>query len=329
LKSILPERTNEIVGLQHMKLYIFDDTVLISGANLSDSYFTNRQDRYVVFENNKELADFFHDVVTAVGECSFLLGHDGSMSLHPSCSVHPYTGAFSDYRDLLHSKIDDVVSTFQNKERLVAPLGDTMLYPLLQMGLFGYNEEYDLLKSLFSSKNSHMTITMASGYFNCIEEYERLIFSEGQYSMDIITAAPKANGFFGVSGLSGYVPSMYSWVSAGVLQLKEKYKRKGVNLYEYYRDGWTFHAKGLWIETAASVATLVGSSNFGYRSVHRDLEAQVLLVTSNERLRSQLIDERKKLFEFASVLDATALRRADHYIPTIVRMASRIIRNFF
>lgn len=31
LKSILPERTNEIVGLQHMKLYIFDDTVLISG----------------------------------------------------------------------------------------------------------------------------------------------------------------------------------------------------------------------------------------------------------------------------------------------------------
>ncbi|PIO55992.1 phospholipase D domain protein, partial [Teladorsagia circumcincta] len=64
VKRILPERTNEIVGLQHMKLYIFDDTVLISGANLSDNYFVNRQDRYVVFEN-KELADFFHNIVTA------------------------------------------------------------------------------------------------------------------------------------------------------------------------------------------------------------------------------------------------------------------------
>ncbi|KAK6059172.1 hypothetical protein COOONC_03199 [Cooperia oncophora] len=31
VKRLLPERTNEIVGLQHMKLYIFDDTVLISG----------------------------------------------------------------------------------------------------------------------------------------------------------------------------------------------------------------------------------------------------------------------------------------------------------
>ncbi|PIO52551.1 hypothetical protein TELCIR_26143, partial [Teladorsagia circumcincta] len=90
---------------------------------------------------------------------------------------------------------------------------------------------------------------------------------------------------------------MYSWVAASVLQLKEKYKRNTVNLYEYYRDGWTFHAKGLWIETAMSTATLVGSSNFGtlsnlsgYRSVHRDLEAQILLVTSNERLRGQLKD---------------------------------------
>ena len=38
---------NETVGLQHMKLYLYDDTVLISGANLSEDYFVNRQDRFV------------------------------------------------------------------------------------------------------------------------------------------------------------------------------------------------------------------------------------------------------------------------------------------
>ncbi|KAK5968904.1 CDP-diacylglycerol--glycerol-3-phosphate 3-phosphatidyltransferase [Trichostrongylus colubriformis] len=291
MKRILPERTNEIVGLQHMKLYIFDDTVLISGANLSDSYFVNRQDRYVVFENNKELADFFHNVVSAVGECSFLLSSDGSMKLHPSCTVHPYEGSFSDFHTMLKSRVDKVVATLKDKESVTSSWGgDTVLYPLLQMGLFGYHDEYELLKRLFSSKDADMCITMASGYFNCIEEYERLIFAQGEYSMDIITAAPKANGFFGAAGLSGYVPSMYSWVSAGVLQLKEKYKRNTVNMYEYYRDGWTFHAKGLWIETPGHTATLIGSSNFGYRSVHRDLEAQILLVTSNERLRNQLKD---------------------------------------
>ncbi|KNC75761.1 hypothetical protein SARC_11719, partial [Sphaeroforma arctica JP610] len=42
----LPDRFNEVIGLQHMKVYLFDDTVMLSGANLSDWYFVDRQDRY-------------------------------------------------------------------------------------------------------------------------------------------------------------------------------------------------------------------------------------------------------------------------------------------
>lgn len=34
--------------------------------------------------------------------------------------------------------------------------------------------------------------------------------------------------------------------------------------------------------------TLIGSPNFGYRSVHRDLEAQIAIVTENKALQSQL-----------------------------------------
>lgn len=30
-KKVLPERWNEIVGLQHIKVYIFDDNLIISG----------------------------------------------------------------------------------------------------------------------------------------------------------------------------------------------------------------------------------------------------------------------------------------------------------
>ncbi|KHJ90778.1 phospholipase D domain protein [Oesophagostomum dentatum] len=263
VKAVLPERTNEIVGLQHMKLYIFDDSVLISGANLSDSYFVDRQDRYVVFEDVKELADFFSNIITAVGECSFLLDNDGSLKLHPKCSVHPYEGRFDEYRNLIRSKISQVIASLQEKHSSASqPSGDTMLYPLIQMGLFGYHEEYELLKKLFASKDSSLSLTMASGYFNCIKEYEHLIFEEGKYSMDIVTAAPKANGFFGAAGPSGYVPSMYSWVCERVLELKRKHSRNDVNLYEYHRDGWTFHAKGLWMEMPTQTATLVGSSNF-------------------------------------------------------------------
>nr|CAD7575862.1 unnamed protein product [Timema californicum] len=31
LRSLLPQRYNELVGLQHMKLYLFDDSIIISG----------------------------------------------------------------------------------------------------------------------------------------------------------------------------------------------------------------------------------------------------------------------------------------------------------
>src|SRR6202012_2401768 len=44
-KAIVPKRINEGWGLQHMKLYGVDDELILSGANLSEDYFTNRQDR--------------------------------------------------------------------------------------------------------------------------------------------------------------------------------------------------------------------------------------------------------------------------------------------
>ena len=45
LGRLLPSKWNELLGLQHCKVYIFDDSLIISGANLSRDYFTNRQVR--------------------------------------------------------------------------------------------------------------------------------------------------------------------------------------------------------------------------------------------------------------------------------------------
>lgn len=64
----------------------------IFSANLSDQYFVNRQDRYVLIERCPALADFYSELVTTVAECSFTLNADGSISLHDECSVHPFEG---------------------------------------------------------------------------------------------------------------------------------------------------------------------------------------------------------------------------------------------
>ncbi|KAL8949065.1 MAG: hypothetical protein Q9222_004790, partial [Ikaeria aurantiellina] len=71
-KRIIPKRINEGWGLQHIKLYGIDDEVILSGANLSSDYFTNRQDRYHVF-SSKRVSDHYSRIHHAVCSISFLL----------------------------------------------------------------------------------------------------------------------------------------------------------------------------------------------------------------------------------------------------------------
>jgi CDP-diacylglycerol--glycerol-3-phosphate 3-phosphatidyltransferase len=60
---LLPPRFVEGMGVFHLKAYCFDDDVLLSGANLSADYFTNRQDRYLLIRGNKALADYMHGLL--------------------------------------------------------------------------------------------------------------------------------------------------------------------------------------------------------------------------------------------------------------------------
>lgn len=60
-------------------------------ANLSDSYFTNRQDRYVFLQDCPEIADFFTELVDAVGDVSLQLQGDNTVQVVEGM-VHPYKG---------------------------------------------------------------------------------------------------------------------------------------------------------------------------------------------------------------------------------------------
>ncbi|CAJ0954536.1 unnamed protein product, partial [Mesorhabditis belari] len=302
MKSVLPERTNEIFGLQHMKLYIFDNSVLISGANLSDSYFTNRQDRYFLFENVPELADFFCDVVHEISRSAFLLQKDGHIHPHEDCQM--LNESQTRYKASVEKRIHRCIDTLKEKiSNLKIRDADTILYPLLQMGTFNINQEYDLLRSLFKQNDESLEVAMASGYFNCVDDYVNEMFYEGRYKLDILIASPKANGFYGASGASRYVPSMYSWIANEFLKTVEANKRsKDVKMHEWSRNGWTFHAKGLWFQKSDTLACMIGSSNYGYRSAHRDLEAQVLVVTKNDSLKARLLEVSRVCLQFSRAI---------------------------
>ncbi|PAV80114.1 hypothetical protein WR25_11859 [Diploscapter pachys] len=316
LKQTIPERSNEVIGLQHMKLYIFDDHVLLSGANLSDSYFTNRQDRYILFENSKELADYFSQVVDVVGQLSFVLDKDGQCTINPLCPIHPVTGNTKEFSRELNDRLKKVMESLRSASPSHSQ-SDTVAYPILQMGMFEVEQEHQLMKRLLSTENPSMKFTMASGYFNCLEEYEDLMTNKGKYDLDILVASPKANGFLNAQGLSGQIPAVYSNILHNFYSKVQESNRKSLKLFEYDREGWTFHSKGFWIEHPNYSATIVGSSNYGYRSAFRDLEAQVFLVTKDQNLREQLKE---------MVLIPTGLMVAREVWKNVNRKPAQVVR---
>jgi CDP-diacylglycerol--glycerol-3-phosphate 3-phosphatidyltransferase len=50
-------------------------------ANLSEQYFTNRQDRYMWITNAPLLANFYHQLILTIGSCSFKLDQRGQLLL--------------------------------------------------------------------------------------------------------------------------------------------------------------------------------------------------------------------------------------------------------
>jgi len=89
-------------------------------------------------------------------------------------------------------------------------------------------------------------------------------------------------------------------------------------LVEYNRPYWTFHGKGLWATAAGGEVgvTVVGSSNFGYRSAFRDFESQVILLTCNEGLRRRWEEERAGWLEYGREVKAKAVRQTTIFSTT-------------
>ncbi len=75
-----------------------------------------------------------------------------------------------------------------------------------------------------------------------------------QVNVELLTASPAANGFYGAKGVSGLIPTAYSLLEQHTWRrLQRAWARSGVSsftaqrsLLEYTRAGWEFHAKGIW-----------------------------------------------------------------------------------
>ena len=337
-KSLIPKRINEGWGLQHIKLYGVDDEVILSGANLSNDYFTNRQDRYHIFKSGR-VADYFARVHHAVCSVSFLLkpskNTSGFVLEWPSHNPAPNPlEAPTAYVQAATAVLAPLVKPQPSKASHTA---STSLYPLLCHPPT-INTELPAVASLLSRPVKSYTFT--AGYFNPHPTIASSLLAASSLptsaSGTILTASPFANGFFGSRGISGMLPAAYSHLS---LHFLRRARGKNVKLREWQRGvvgqeaGWTYHAKGLWLtlpegkgyETSPSV-TLLGSSNYTTRSYGLDLEAGAIIVTSNEELRQKWKKEEEALLRPSRQVSERELAGEGRRASWKVRIAMWIVR---
>lgn len=360
-KWIIPQRWNEVIGLQHMKLYVFDDSLVISGANLSNDYFTNRQDRYVVFDNCPDLADFYHRLIKTVSKFSLQLQKDNSTNMLPDVQVHPFLGDYTKYCSAMKGAVEklwheectksvtrlrqlskdaeeshangknDMSGTSQEPCKSSKNLLDTLVFPTVELGPFNVVNDSVITNKIFTSAENSAKIQLASGYFNLTEEYKQCVLSKSEADYNILMAHPKANGFLGARGVAGGIPAAYTLIAKNFFERIQERQNKRISLFEYQRLNWTFHGKGLWYykpKQSLPFLTMIGSANFGRRSVNRDLESQAVIVTSNRWLQLALHQEQQHLYSSASIVTRHTFLQPDRLVPYWVRFVIPIVKLF-
>lgn len=331
-KRLVPARWNELLGLQHTKIYLFDDTVIISGANLSSDYFGNRQDRYIEVQDQK-LADFFSNLIGKVQEFSMKVGKNGDAQLHESWKLLPYESDHQAFAAEAKKRMQGFFTQTYEVQRAQLERttdADTWIFPTLEMGQLNIHHDSLIMKRILMNSEKGSTLNLATGYFNLTKSLMDTLVKDCEADCSIIMAHPSCNGFKGAKGPAGGIPDAYTLLAR---QFYDRIKQQGqddrISLYEYERELWTYHAKGLWYYPAGSslpYMTVIGSSNYGERSVNRDLESQICLVTTNKSLQKSLKDEYDHLTQYAATAENQLVTR---FVPKWVRTVVFLFKNFF
>jgi CDP-diacylglycerol--glycerol-3-phosphate 3-phosphatidyltransferase len=360
-KKYVPKRINEGWGLQHMKLYGVDDEIIMSGANLSSDYFTNRQDRYHLFRS-AGLTNYFSKIHDGVCALSF--------DIQPSSEPAGYTMRWpssNPAQSPLEAPKAFKTSATKHLSHLLTPNNSpgaleksssksstTTVYPVLSLvPLLDTSTELPALTTVLTRLSQApfhpSTWTFTAGYFNMTPSFRRLLLATRPAHGTVLTAHPYANGFYGSKGVSGMLPDAYTHLAK---MFVKKVRHEGldgnITLKEWQRGkvneegGWTYHAKGLWVTFPSSSSrtseptvpeadedpslTVVGSSNYTKRSYELDLEANVIIATSDPGLRRRLGEEVKWLGEYAHKVDESEFEKAERKVSVGVRLSMWLVR---
>lgn len=152
-------------------------------------------------------------------------------------------------QQMLHAQTFHSDSLLTQKEAAAAgdrrPTPDTWIYPLIQMKSFEIQIDEIVTETLLTEAERGAKVYLTTGYFNLTQTYMDLVLgTRAEYQ--ILLASPEVNGFFGAKGVAGAIPVAYVHIERQFYsEVCSLGQQERIQLQEYWRRGWTFHAKGM------------------------------------------------------------------------------------
>jgi len=295
------EALKEVPGVHHMKMFVFDDNVILTGANLERQYLNDRQDRYWVI-NDKALADHLSDCIE---------------KLHSVCHVMTTVGMRpSEFVLDAHyeQKLAMMIKSFSEPEEIELSSDDTCILFTTQSPPI-HTQDSDFIGKLIGHEDIE-NLRIATGYFNLSDEYQTILKNRRK-DLKVLICATQSNSFWRARGWLRKVTPTYE---AFARYFMDKMEGTPTETKEWLRTDWTYHAKGIWGETPnGEYISTIGSSNYGMRSTVRDTEGNFTLFTQDEELKQKLEMEWNDLWDRTK--DATYLRHkmGSNFYPWLLR----------
>ena len=317
----VPVRNKEVFGVLHLKGFIFDDTVIYSGASLNDVYLAHKEkyrfDRYHIL-NNQFLANSMVSFITKT-----LISSPAVNCL--SQQNRPNTKSLKPAIKELRKQLSLVNYQFTPQMRKSGEIGIT---PLVGLGRKG-NKLNNHIQLLLAAATSEITI--CTPYFNfpkpIAKELKKALIRG--VKVTIIVGDKTANDFYispeeefrTIAGLP-YLYEMNLRHFAKVNETAIASRQLSLCLWKHKNN--SFHLKGVWVDDEF---TLFTGSNLNPRAWKLDLE-NGLLIQDPEQL---LVAEKK--VELDIILEHTQLvgsykqiDKLENYPSEVKRLIIRIKR---
>lgn len=246
---------------------------------MNQTYFENRVDRYIQFNNASELTEYLKSLTESLSGLYFRITESG---------VIPPSSA---------NLVNNIPKTFPSQIQCEDP-DYVYIYPTLQVPAHNIKQDtlfsriiYSLLP-LIQEVNSR--IILCTSYFNLTKWMKKNILAT-KSKWCILTSSPESNSFFNSEGFSSRIPFFYRYNLHSFVEQSRTTANSNVQAFEFFTENQTFHAKGnflipllanysvgllIRLKDGETLST-IGSPNFGYRSETRDNELQFYLFSKN------------------------------------------------